>query len=99
MEGYSVTIVESSKELTAKEKIALKDYSNATPLDTALDDVDVLSISPAGYTCVLPDLPHHAVELAAGTNCDCVRPHVGILVDDPPFQHGDVHRLQCVRCK
>lgn len=49
MEGYSVTIVESSKELTAKEKIALKDYSNATPLDTALDDVDVLTIAPAAY--------------------------------------------------
>lgn len=49
MEGYSVTIVESSKELTAKEKIALKDYSNATPLDTALDDVDVLTISPMAY--------------------------------------------------
>lgn len=49
MEGYSVQIVESSKELTAKEKIALKDYSNATPLDTALNDVDVLTIYPTAY--------------------------------------------------
>ena len=49
MEGYSVKIREASRELTAKEKIALKDYSNATPLDTALDDVDVLTISPVAY--------------------------------------------------
>lgn len=49
MEGYSVKIREASRELTAKEKIALKDYSNATPLDTALDEVDVLTISPIAY--------------------------------------------------
>ena len=33
MEGYSVTIVESSKVLTAREKIRLKDFSNAVQLD------------------------------------------------------------------
>ena len=49
MEGYSVKIREASRELTAKEKIALKDYSNATPLDTALDDASVLTISPVAY--------------------------------------------------
>jgi len=49
MEGYSVKIRESSRELTAKEKIALKDYSNATPLDTALNDIDVLTITPVAY--------------------------------------------------
>jgi len=49
MEGYSVKIREASRELTAKEKIALKDYSNATALDTALNDVDVLTISPVAY--------------------------------------------------
>ena len=49
MEGYSVKIRESSKELSAKEKIALKDYSNATPLDSALNDIDVLTITPVAY--------------------------------------------------
>ena len=49
MEGYSVKIREASRELTAKEKIALKDYSNATPLDTALNDIDVLTITPVAY--------------------------------------------------
>lgn len=49
MDGYTVKIRESSRELTAKEKIALKDYSNATALDNALDEVDVISISPAFY--------------------------------------------------
>ena len=37
------------KEMTLKEKIALKDYSNAIALDTALNDIDVLTISPVGY--------------------------------------------------
>lgn len=49
MEGYSVKIREASRDLTAKEKIALKDYSNATPLDTALNDIDVLTITPVAY--------------------------------------------------
>lgn len=49
MEGYSVKIREASRELTAKEKIALKDYSNATALDTALNDIDVLTITPVAY--------------------------------------------------
>ena len=35
MEGYSVKIAETSKELSAKEKIALKDISNAVSLDEA----------------------------------------------------------------
>jgi hypothetical protein len=33
MEGYSVKIVESSKELTAKEKVRIKDFSAASQLD------------------------------------------------------------------
>ena len=49
MTGYSVEIVESSRELTVREKIALKDYSNATPLDTALDECDTLTIFPSAY--------------------------------------------------
>lgn len=49
MTGYSVEIRECSKQLTAKEKIALKDYSNATALDSALDDVDSIVITPDFY--------------------------------------------------
>lgn len=49
MEGYSVKIREASRDLTAKEKIALKDYSNATALDSALNDIDVLTITPVAY--------------------------------------------------
>ena len=46
MTGYSVEIVESSKELTVREKIALKDYSNAIALDSSLEDVDQITIYP-----------------------------------------------------
>ena len=49
MEGYSVKIREASRDLTAKEKIALKDYSNAVALDTALNETDVFTISPTAY--------------------------------------------------
>ena len=49
MTGYSVEIKEASRELTIREKIALKDYSNATALDTALDDVDQITIFPSAY--------------------------------------------------
>ena len=33
MEGYSVKIIETSKELSAKEKIRIKDFTNARQLD------------------------------------------------------------------
>ena len=50
MEGYKVTINKTSKELTTKERIAIKDFSNATPLDTALEtDNDSLIITPSYY--------------------------------------------------
>lgn len=50
MEGYKVTINKTSKELTTKERIAIKDFSNATPLDTSLEtDNDSLIITPAYY--------------------------------------------------
>lgn len=49
MTGYNVTITECSKELTAKEKIALKDYSNATQLDAELDSIDSIVITPSYY--------------------------------------------------
>ena len=35
MNGYSVAIKESSRELTAKQRIALKDMTNAVKLDEA----------------------------------------------------------------
>ena len=49
MTGYNVNITKCSKELTAKEKIALKDYSNATQLDAELDNVDSIVITPSYY--------------------------------------------------
>lgn len=45
---YEVSIKESSKELTAKERIALKDTSDAIKLDEALADGE-LTVKPAGY--------------------------------------------------
>lgn len=48
MEGYSVKIIESSKELTAKEKIKLKDTSNAIRIDEATQD-SKLVIAPDYY--------------------------------------------------
>lgn len=50
MEGYSVKIIESSKELTAREKISAKDFSNAMALDTELIDTNsTVVITPAAY--------------------------------------------------
>ena len=41
MNGYSVSIKETSKELTAKQRIALKDTTNAIKLDEATQVEDV----------------------------------------------------------
>lgn len=52
---YSVTILEVSKELTAKERIAFKDLNNAYKMDDIMssDDKDIaeagLVITPAHY--------------------------------------------------
>lgn len=46
MEGYSVTVVECSKELTAKERIKIKDISDAIKLDSAVDPESTLEIVP-----------------------------------------------------
>lgn len=35
MEGYSVKVINSTKELTPREKIRVKDFSNATSIDDA----------------------------------------------------------------
>ena len=48
MEGYSVKIERASKNLTAKERVALKDTTNAIPLDEATQAGKVL-IEPDFY--------------------------------------------------
>ena len=48
MEGYKVEIKECSKELSAKERIAIKDTSDAIKLDTACEDASVV-ITPGAY--------------------------------------------------
>ena len=48
MTGYSVSVKESSKELTARERLLLKDLTNATKLDTACDNADI-TITPVAY--------------------------------------------------
>lgn len=47
--GYSVSIAETSMELTAKQKIVLKDTSNAHKLDTTCENGVHLEIEPLGY--------------------------------------------------
>lgn len=48
MENYKVEIKESSKELSARERISLKDTTNAIKLDEALADGNVI-ITPVDY--------------------------------------------------
>lgn len=48
MENYKVEIKESSKELSARERISLKDTTNAIRLDEALADGTV-TITPVDY--------------------------------------------------
>lgn len=48
MEGYKVTINETSMELTARERIMLKDTSNAIKLDEAANE-SPLVIEPAAF--------------------------------------------------
>ena len=51
MTGYEVQITESSRELTAKERVALKDTSNAVSLDTEVDTAEggKVIIKPVDY--------------------------------------------------
>lgn len=42
MEGYSVTINETSKELTPKQRVMVKDTSNAIKLDEATQEAPVI---------------------------------------------------------
>ena len=48
MVGYNVTISSASRQLSARERIAIKDFSNAIPLDEATKD-GKLVINPVGY--------------------------------------------------
>ena len=49
MEGFSVSIRECSTELTARERIKLKDTTNAIKLDEAASGETPLVIRPAAY--------------------------------------------------
>lgn len=49
MENYKVTIKESSKELTARERLMFKDTSNAVKLDEAANCETPLLLIPIGY--------------------------------------------------
>lgn len=48
MVGYSVEIKETSKQLSAKERIAIKDTSNALKLDFVCEE-DVVIITPVAF--------------------------------------------------
>lgn len=48
MTGFSVTIRETSREISAKERVKLKDTTNAVKLDTATQDGHVI-INPDMY--------------------------------------------------
>lgn len=49
MEGYSVAIREVSKEMSARERIKLKDTTNAIKLDEATTGEAPLVIAPVAY--------------------------------------------------
>lgn len=49
MTGYKVTIREASKDLTVKEKLAVKDFSAAVSIDTAIEGDGSLLITPDYY--------------------------------------------------
>ena len=51
MEGYLATIIETSKELTARERLMVKDTSNANSIDE-LTQTSPLVISPKDYAIV-----------------------------------------------
>ena len=47
MEGYSAKIVKSSKELSVREKIKIKDLTNSVGLDDAVTDDVPLMVTPS----------------------------------------------------
>lgn len=46
---YEVKIIEASRDLTAKEKIAYRDFGNAIKMDEELTEDSSLTIAPADY--------------------------------------------------
>lgn len=52
MEGYNVKVINSTKELTPREKIRVKDFSNATSIDDATMSEGKIVI-PYGYHVTL----------------------------------------------
>lgn len=51
MEGYKAVVARASKELTAKEKIMLKDMSDAVKLDDAVKEQPIV-IKPEFYAII-----------------------------------------------
>ena len=49
MANYEAKIVETSVELTAKSKLLLKDFSNATQLDKSIEEGNSIIINPEMY--------------------------------------------------
>ena len=49
MSNYTAKIIETSAELTAKAKLFLKDFSNATMLDQVIDEGSSITIRPKMY--------------------------------------------------
>lgn len=77
MTGYVVEIAETSRELTAKERVALKDTSNAVSLDTTVDNAEggKVIIKPVDYAV----LSIHNDNAKEGENKDYTN---YIIVDD-----------------
>jgi hypothetical protein len=51
MRDYTVTIAESIKELTARERISLKSFDTATPLDKVTEDAPIRFTVENVVTC------------------------------------------------
>lgn len=49
MNDFEVKIVETSRPLSAKERIAIKNSTNGVTLDNALSDTESLVITPTGF--------------------------------------------------
>ncbi len=77
MTGYTVEIAETSRELTAKERVAMKDTSNAVSLDTTVDNAEggKVIIKPVDYAV----LSIHNDNAKEGENKDYTN---YIIVDD-----------------
>lgn len=52
MEGYSAKVIEISKEVSAKQKIQLKDTTNCISLDEATTENDSMILSPDYYAVI-----------------------------------------------